>query len=186
MEQVDTQCFEIDEENAALEEQIMQALRYQTQLNNQGRDISNQISEAKSIAQRMQDEKLELNRQIRISNQEAIFFQGQAELLKNSLRRDIQLLKDREQKQKVISQREQEVFLKNHNLNCDKIAKLTQKLQAKEREIEKMQKAIMKINQKDELKLNEVSNIPLPDQDGILSSSYLAANASLSTNNASK
>ena len=54
----------------------------------------------------MQDEKLELKRQIRVSNQEAIFFQGQAELLKNSLRRDIQLLQDRERKQKVVSLRE--------------------------------------------------------------------------------
>ena len=110
----------------------------------------------------MQTQKLELKKQLRISNQEAIFFQGQAELLKNSLRRDIQLLNDREQKQRVVSQREQEVFQRNHSLNCEKIDKLSAKLLLKEQEIEQMQRVIAKVNAKDEMKMLEISSIPLP------------------------
>ena len=97
---------EIDCENTNLEQQIEEALQYQAQLIDQGCEIQTSIANTKQQVSAMSDEKLELNRQIRIANQEATFFQGQAELLKNSLQRDIQLLQDRERKQKVISQRE--------------------------------------------------------------------------------
>ena len=47
LEQTDRQCMEIDEENAALEEQIKQALTYQAKLYDQGRETSNQLASAK-------------------------------------------------------------------------------------------------------------------------------------------
>ena len=110
LDSVAMQCCEIDEVNAELERQIQAELAEQAKLHEQTRVVTDQIASAKDESAQMNDQKLELKKQIRASNQEAIFFQGQAEILKNSLRRDIQLLTDREKKQKVISKREQEVF----------------------------------------------------------------------------
>ena len=42
----------------------------------QGNHIQQQIGEAKNKSNMMQEEKLQLKKQIRMSNQEAIFFQG--------------------------------------------------------------------------------------------------------------
>ena len=84
-------------------------------------DKMNRIKQEKDGIMQNQNE---LKKQIRASEQEAVYFQGQSELLKSSLRRDIQLLKDREEKQRQLRKKEREVFQKSHNLTVEKITKL--------------------------------------------------------------